>query len=140
MPEDIISKKTRHEFREFLVGWTLREIEGEFDAADVPINSEYRPLVTGQRRALVERYYHAIDWTKWADVRKVIAVFENILAKLEGQIDSDSFAGTKECAQKNFLMLKKWLEKDGFAYAEGRLVAKGRDTTVQDMADETAEL
>lgn len=27
---ELISKKTRTEFREFLVGWKLREIESEF--------------------------------------------------------------------------------------------------------------
>jgi hypothetical protein len=39
MTQEIISKKTRYEFREFLVGWTLREIEMEFDAADIPGHS-----------------------------------------------------------------------------------------------------
>ena len=41
MARDIISKKTRYEFREYFVGLTLREIEMEFDAADVPFD-EYR--------------------------------------------------------------------------------------------------
>jgi hypothetical protein len=36
MAGEIISKKTRYEFREFFVGWVLREIEMEFDAADIP--------------------------------------------------------------------------------------------------------
>ncbi len=31
---DMISKKTRNEFREYFVGTTRREISQEFDAAD----------------------------------------------------------------------------------------------------------
>ena len=33
MSGDLIEKKTRYEFREHLVGWVLRDIEIEFDAA-----------------------------------------------------------------------------------------------------------
>lgn len=58
MPNEIVSKKTRNEFREFLVGWTLREIEMEFDAADIPCHpSEGLNLPSGARRGLVEQYY-----------------------------------------------------------------------------------
>ena len=38
---------------------------------DVPCADDYVPNVTGQRRYLVEQYYHAVDWAKWADVRKI---------------------------------------------------------------------
>ena len=60
--KDIISKKTRLEFREYFVGTTLREISQEFDAADVPLDSEYMPPESGQRRSLIEQYYHAVDF------------------------------------------------------------------------------
>jgi hypothetical protein len=43
MSHDLISKKARHELREYLVNWTLREIEMEFDSADVPL-AEGLPL------------------------------------------------------------------------------------------------
>jgi hypothetical protein len=140
MTQDIISKKTRYEFREFFVNWTLREIELEFDAADVPVDSDYRPSETGHRRTLVEKYYHSVDWTKWADVRKVLTVFENVLARLEGQIDPKNLMGSSEWAERNFKLLKKWLEKDSFIYAGGKLVAKGREIALQGIADETAVL
>ena len=72
MAADLISKKTRYEFREYFVGTTLRIIQTEFDMADVPFDGEYQPNESGQRRCLVEQYYHSIDWSKWADVRKVL--------------------------------------------------------------------
>lgn len=40
MKNELISKKTRYTFREFLVTWTLREIELEFDSADIICNVE----------------------------------------------------------------------------------------------------
>jgi hypothetical protein len=88
MVHELISKKTRNEFREFFVGWTLREIEMEFDAADVPLDSEYTPSTPGARRSLVEQYYHSVDWTRWKDVRKVLFVYENVLTHLEGLIEN----------------------------------------------------
>ena len=54
MNEELISKKTRNEFREFLVGWTLRDIEMEFDAAHIDYDRQYDPPLSGQRRSFVE--------------------------------------------------------------------------------------
>ena len=65
---DLISKKTRYEFREFFVSMTLRQIELEFDAADIVCDTEHTPSVSGQRRTLVEQYYHSVDWGTPADV------------------------------------------------------------------------
>lgn len=138
MAKDLISKKTRYEFREHFVNWTLREIEMEFDAADVSIDNDYRPPTSGQRRTLVEKYYHSIDWTSWSDVRKVLAIFENTLAGLEGQINKDNPLGTNEWAERKFHQLKKWVEKDGFRYSEGKLIPVGGYQPLQDFADTTA--
>jgi hypothetical protein len=88
MGNDLISKKTRYEFREYFVGWTLREIEMEFDAADVLLDANYEPQISGARRSLVEQYYHSINWTKWKDVRKILSVYENVLNHLEGLMES----------------------------------------------------
>jgi hypothetical protein len=62
MSGDLISMKTRQVFREYLVGSTLREITDEFDAAGVPCDLEYQAPISGQRRSLVEQYYHAVNW------------------------------------------------------------------------------
>jgi hypothetical protein len=113
MTPDIISKKTRNEFREFLVGWTLREIEMEFDAADIACRSEEGLLLpSGARRSLVERYYASLDLTTHADAVKLLAVYENILER--------TTAEWPDMAAR----LAKWLDKDGFEFREGRLVQK----------------
>ncbi len=140
MAEDIISKKTRYEFREYFVGRTLREIESEFDAADVPFDEKYEPTTSGQRRSLVEQYYHAVDWTKWNDVRKILTVYENILVTLEELSESegeDTF-GYKEQTQKSFSSLKKWLERDGFSYADGRISRIGKDISLAEIKNATS--
>ena len=79
MIHELISKKTRRELREFLVGWFLREIEAEFDNADIPLNENYKPTEDGQRRRLVERYYASLDFSKQEDVKK----FLKLLARVE---------------------------------------------------------
>ncbi len=38
---DLISKKTRNEFREYLVIWTLREIANEFSAAELEPKEQF---------------------------------------------------------------------------------------------------
>ena len=106
MPSDLISKKTRYEFREFLVGWTLREIEIEFDAADVECDKDFIPSCTGQRRSLVEQYYYTVDWTSAGDVRKVLSAYEDIL----------NSASDEDAAN-----LSKWLRRDGFVFQNGRI-------------------
>jgi len=72
MPGDLISKKTRYEFREYFHSTTLGEIESEFGAADVPLDASHQPSTSGARRSLVEQYYHAVDFTRWRDLRTVV--------------------------------------------------------------------
>jgi len=131
MAQELISKKTRYEWREYFVGTTLRSIEMEFDSADIRCDGDYNPPVSGQRRAFVEQYYHAIDFTKWSDVKKIITVYENVLAHLEETVKSSSYFS--EAADKDFRSLKKWLEKDGFVYANGKLSSMGKH--VLDMTE-----
>jgi hypothetical protein len=46
---ELISKKTRTEFREFLVGFTLREISDEFDSAGLQADTAHTPQIGGHR-------------------------------------------------------------------------------------------
>lgn len=130
MAIDLISKKTRTEFREYFVGTTIREIQAEFDAADVPCSSGHEPSVTGQRRYLVEQYYYAVDWTKWADVRKVLTVYENVLAGLEDRSENEN-----QEAGNCFRALKKWIEKDGYCYDSGKLRPIGKHHGLEQITD-----
>ena len=129
MNEDLISKKTRTEFREYFVDTTLRIITQEFDAADVPFDDNYAPDVSGQRRSLVEQYYHAVDFTRWSDVRKLLTVYENVLAELEERAESHGYV------DRQFLSLKKWIERDGFVYRDGRLTPVAGHDHIEDVAE-----
>jgi hypothetical protein len=119
---DLIGKKTRAEFREHMVGWVLREIEIEFDAADIACDRTYDPACSGQRRSLVEQYYHSVDFTQWKDVRKILQVYENVLARLEEDIANPKGRWVDaEAPKRQLSTLIKLLEKDGFRYENGRL-------------------
>ncbi len=102
MAEDFINKKTRNEFREYLVGWTLREIEMEFDAADIICDSDYIPPTSGARRSLVEQYYHTIDFKNWKQVQRLLKVYEYILINLEKLITSDDTWVDSGLAKRQF--------------------------------------
>jgi len=118
MNGELVSKKTRDQFREFLVGWTLREIAMEFDAAHVAYDPQHNPQLGGQRRCLVEQYYHTLDFTNPADARRLVSAFENILntavQKLPDQFD-------KLAAQRAIDMLVNCLKKDGYKFKEGKI-------------------
>jgi len=122
MSRDLISKKTRNEFREFLVGWTLGQIKMELDAADIPRDLDYVPFESGERRSLVEQYYHSLDFTAPADVCKLLKAYENIL---NTAVDRASMAGLREDYFRDTLrrveQLANWLRKDGYIYSNGTI-------------------
>ncbi len=107
MATELISRKTRREFREWLVGSFLREIEDLFVShniacVDVPTDQ----LPSGARRSLVERYYASITWDKPTDIRKVLNVYEDILLDIPD--DKTEY----------YVNL---LKRDGYSYEDGRL-------------------
>jgi hypothetical protein len=131
---DLISKKTRNEFREYFVGTTLRTIYNEFDAADVPFASDYSPPESGQRRALVEQYYHAVDFSSWRDVQKILRVYDSVLIQLEANVHHPSSGDDGNSAQKMAFLIK-CLERDGFVYSDGRITALAHNPTIEELAD-----
>jgi len=136
--KDIISKKTRCEFREHFVNYYLREIEQEFDAADVAYDENYNPNLSGARRSLAEKYYHTINWQDWNDVKKILKVYENTLLDLENQARGIAFSRNTEWAKKSFESLKRWLMKDGFIYTNGKIIHSGHYSSLQDVSKTTA--
>lgn len=135
---ELISKKTRIEFREHMVGWTLREISYEFDAFDILCDLDHDPQLDGQRRTLVEQYYHTLDFTNWQDVQKLLKVYESILSNLD--VKPEPWVTPTiydENRQKRFAILLNHLKRDGFVYEEGCIVSKTTPiplTHVQQMA------
>ena len=94
---DLISKRTRQAVREYFVGTTLSVISDAFDAADIECNTDFTPTVGGQRRALVEQYYHSLNWTLLADVRKFVSVVQGVIADLDALAERpDTAAHAKE--------------------------------------------
>ncbi len=132
---DLISKKTRTAFREYFVVTTLREISEEFDAADVPFDSNFTPHEKGRRRSMVEQYYHAVDFTSWRDVQKVLRVFESALVAIEERI-KHPMCGTKdEYAERKLSILMRCLERDGFVWENGKISAVANNPTIDGLIE-----
>ena len=77
---------------------------------------------TGQRRSLVEQFYHAVDWTSWRDVRKILRVYEQVLSELianGGSSDS----------------LTTLLWRDGFIYEERELRSVAPGANLKNIED-----
>lgn len=122
VPLDLISAKTRQEFREYFVGTTLAVIDDAFSAEGVKADLSYEPPVGGQRRTLVEQYYHTIDWRSADDVSRILRVYEAVLVDL----DLEAAGGhNAEGAKKTALALRRWLSRDGIREDGGRLVMPG---------------
>lgn len=110
---DLISKRTRQEFREYFVGTSLRIIGDAFDAEDVHRDRNYNPPEGGARRSFVEQYYHSVDWRNPSDVGRVLRVFASVLMDLE--------QATTEGAQRTRSRLLGHLQRDGIHLQDGRL-------------------
>lgn len=135
MAEPIISKKTLYEFREYLSRYSvIREIEKHFEAAEIAYAAEYAPPISGERRIVVEKYYHSIDLTNWDDARKLLRAFDDILCTLEMHIQEAESGGFTACSleeyRKAFDRLKLRLKQDCFVYQDGRIVTIGQVPTL----------
>lgn len=139
MAADLITKKTRYEFREFLVSWVLRDIEGAFDSADIACQYDHRPPCGGARRTLVEQYYASLDFANPRDVAKLIKAYEYVLTEALS-VRQDPYTGKvvepPEAARK----LLSWLRKDGYDFADGRVVALSGAARVADLHAAAREL
>lgn len=122
MSDNIISIKTRQVFRDYMAGWVLREISDEFDAAKIECDLEFYPPVNGQRRTLIEQYYHTVNWSDWKDCKRILQVFETALHQAEKMAQEPSEYGQKIRLSQLEKML--WvLGKDGFHWESGRIIA-----------------
>lgn len=118
MHNDLISKRTRNEFREFLVGYTLARITMEFEAANIVCKSEYNPQVSGQRRTLVEQYYRSLDVTNVDDVRKLIGVYEHILISAIRELPNEYDPVQKK---REIDSLIECLKQDGYKFQNNKI-------------------
>jgi len=138
--QEFISKKTRTEFREFLVGWTLREIENEFSAAGLEPDRSYDPRLGGQRREFVEQYYHALDFTNPGDVERLLRVYEAILADCETHIENPGTYTDPAELKRTYEKLVGCLQRDGYEFNEGRLRPKGDNALLRHLSATAAHI
>jgi hypothetical protein len=139
MSTDLISIKTRQVFREYITGWVLRQISDEFDAARIDCDLTYQPPVGGQRRALVEQYYHSVNWSDPHDIKKVLQLFENVLHTAEKALDGMSW--DQELAKQQKAEIEKlihFLRKDSFQWVDGRIVSGCGVPSLDDIKETAA--
>jgi hypothetical protein len=113
MKRDLISRITRLQFREWLVDWTLREIDDLF--ASYGFEQAYIPpdaMPSGQRRSLVECSYEGVDWTDPGHIARILRIFEDVIFKVEDR--------SLPC----FLQTIRYLERDGYTLEGNHLVAR----------------
>ena len=103
---ELISKATRNEFREVLVGFVARDIELFFEGAGMIAMDDYDPPVNGVRRTLVEQYYAGINLDSPNDVKKLLLAYGEIVLRLERN-------GFSESTKSNLLRLMK---RDGYLF------------------------
>src|ERR1017187_3406790 len=131
---ELISKKTRSEFQEYLVTLPLREIERYFDNHDVLFTQiEPETLPSGQRRSLVVQYYASIDWTNPKQVRKILNVYSDILIDLNNSQNTWSDDFKKAWNDK----LIAYLIKDGYQFNNGKISIVGQIANFDDLDNAT---
>lgn len=119
MTQDLVSRRTRNAFREFLVGWTLREIATEFENANIECDRSYFPEVSGERRTLVEQHYRTLKFAEPADARRLVIAYESILERAERTLPT---AYSPDEAVRVLAELKACLSKDGLTYSDGKIL------------------
>ena len=125
MSRELISKAARNEFREFLVGYTLREIEMTFDAGGLTPRKGYDPQVGGQRRSFVECYYANIDFSSAADIKKLLDVYGEVIENLQRVAERNP-----DGQNVTMSALLRRMERDGFRYDNGRFVVAGQNAAM----------
>jgi hypothetical protein len=123
MASDLVSAKSRQEFREYFVSISLARIQDAFAAEGFQPDRAFQPSVGGQRRVLVEQYYQLIDWRSSTEVNRLLRVFEAVLVELE--LEASTASTNSEWARKTAAGLRRWLARDGIAEESGRLVLPG---------------
>ncbi len=139
MARDLVSAKTRLEFREHFVGTTLAVISDAFQVADIACDTRFTPQQSGQRRSLVEQYYHTLDFTRWDDVRRVLIVFEHVLDALQHRTQStDQYQ--RQYATDELGKLTRCLDRDGYHWDGTRLQPHRDLISVSNIQDAVAGL
>ena len=119
--DDLVSPNVRREAREYLVGWTLREIGDLFHDHGFSADLQHDPGTSGERRTYVEQFYVRIDWSNRAQVEQALGIFEALLDDAERHETQDPSAASSPWSIK----FSRVLARDGFDRDDaGRLRAR----------------
>lgn len=122
--KELISRRLRNLLMDHLAGNSvLREIENEFEAADVTYKVIDGQEAGGQRRTLTQGYYNGLDFSNPVDARKFLSVLSVFMGNLESGIASTtSWAGDTSYQQKILDGFLQQLARDGYSYQGGTIV------------------
>lgn len=109
-----------------------------FEAAEITADAHYVPLVSGQRRALVEQYYHALDWQQMTDVRKFLTVVEGVLFDLDS-LAKEASSNTEYAAGVAQRIVTS-LALDGWSLANGRFARTVADSHLAHLSSSATNL
>lgn len=124
MARDLISAKTRQEFREYFVSTTLATINDAFRAEGFDADLAHEPPVGGQRRTLVEQYYYySVNWRDPEQVGRILHVYEAVLVNLD--LEASGNGHNADLAREKAVALRRWLTRDGVKEDAGRLFLPG---------------
>ena len=119
MSANLISAGTRTDFREALASHTLQQIRDIFAAGEFEPDLRYQPNVTGERRTLVEQYFASIDLTNAMHMKRLLAVFEELIHRLGDGPDFDAMQAGALVSMK----LLSRMERDSFEFENGRFTS-----------------
>jgi hypothetical protein len=125
MTTDLISKRLRNLLKDHLASnSTLREIENEFEAAEIPFVEAQPQNMAGQRRTLVQGYYNGLDFADPGDARKFLNVLAVFMGTLESQVQAEQpwGQGDPSSHQVQLESFQKQLTRDGYAYRDGTIL------------------
>ena len=110
----LIDNMTRITFREVISDYfVIRQIDDMFGAAEIIKVSIAKPLVSGQRRALVEEYYASLDVDSEYDAAKIVSVYAEIVRQLS---ERSSSASSEDPRISGLTERMRW---QGYEYSNG---------------------
>jgi hypothetical protein len=137
--KELVGPKTRSEFREYFVGTSVGHVDDTFRGAGIRPKDGFEPPVSGARRGRVEQYYASIDFRTWGDVRRVLAVYEQVLDELEER-KAHGVEADKAYAARKLDTLLRYLRRDGFVWSNGRIAPATQAAHLHEVRDAVESL
>lgn len=141
----LVSPRILQAFREhFASSGVLRTIEDAFAAQGILAKPGSASDVGGARRTLVEDCYRSLDLSQMRDARRLLAVFGAELQGIEQTaIDMEEDGRTPpygEHPRKALRDFVQLLDREGFAYENGRITSKHATPLAGELTEHAAAL